>query len=188
MNTPTLTTDRLTLRRFTEADAAAIFEIFGDIELNRYLPWFPIKSPDGALDFYRERLSDNRFRAICLRSDDRPIGYVSADDGEAHDIGYGILRPFRRQGIVTEAARAVIDCLRSEGVPFVTATHDRNNLRSGEVMKRLGMTYRYSYLELWQPKGFRVVFRMYQLDLNGGAREYSGYREKHGTAFVEEDI
>lgn len=186
--TNTLTTERLALRPFTEADMTAIFEIFGDVELNRFLPWFPIKSPDSALDFYRERLSDSGFLAICLREDDRPIGYVSVDGGEAHDLGYGILRPFRRQGIVTEACAAVIARLRSEGVPFVTATHDRNNPRSGEVMKRLGMTYRYSYEEQWQPKNFPVIFRMYQLDLDGGAREYSGYREKHGTAFVEEDI
>ena len=34
-------------------------------------------------------------------------------------------------------------------------------------MKRIGMSYRYSYKELWQPKNFPVIFRMYQLNLDG---------------------
>lgn len=29
-------------------------------------------------------------------------------------------------------------------------------------MRKLGLTYRYSYVEQWQPKDFPVVFRMYQ--------------------------
>ena len=29
------------------------------------------------------------------------------------------------------------------------------------------MTYRYSYKEQWQPKNLPVIFRMYQLNLNG---------------------
>ena len=37
-------------------------------------------------------------------------------------------------------------------------------------MKRIGMSYRYSYKELWQPKNFPVIFRMYQLNLDGRTR------------------
>lgn len=48
-----------------------------------------------------------------------------------------------------------------EGIPFVTATHDRNNPNSGAVMRKLGLKY-CSYVEQWQPKDFPVVFRMYQ--------------------------
>lgn len=34
-------------------------------------------------------------------------------------------------------------------------------------MQAIGMKYRYSYKELWQPKNFMVTFRMYQLNLDG---------------------
>lgn len=44
-------------------------------------------------------------------------------------------------------------------------------------MRRLGMTYRYSYEELWQPKGFPVTFRLYQVDFADGVPEYDGYRK-----------
>ena len=34
-------------------------------------------------------------------------------------------------------------------------------------MQNLGMKYQYTYEELWQPKNMPVVFRMYQLNLDG---------------------
>ena len=59
---------------------------------------------------------------------------------------------------------------------FVTATHDVNNPASGYVMRAVGMKYMYSYEELWQPKNFKVIFRMYQLNLDGDAsRIYQKY-------------
>ena len=42
MNTPTLKTDRLILRRFTEGDLDAFYKIYSDKAANIYLPWFPL--------------------------------------------------------------------------------------------------------------------------------------------------
>lgn len=56
--------------------------------------------------------------------------------------------------------------VKKDGLPYITATHDRNNPRSGNVMKKVGMKYSYSYEEQWQPKDFLVIFRMYQLNFN----------------------
>lgn len=43
-------------------------------------------------------------------------------------------------------------------------------------MRRLGLTYRYSYVEQWQPKDITVTFRMYQKNFTKPAdwvcREY----------------
>lgn len=38
MNTPTLETERLILRKFTEKDLKAIYEIYSDRETNIFLP------------------------------------------------------------------------------------------------------------------------------------------------------
>ena len=81
-------------------------------------------------------------------------------------MGYGLCKEFWHQGIITEASRAVIDQLKKDEIPYITATHDINNPRSGEVMKKLGMKYQYSYKEQWQPKDILVTFRMYQLNLD----------------------
>ena len=69
----------------------------------------------------------------------------------------------------------VVERLRADGLPFLTATHDADNPKSGAVMERIGMTYRYSYEELWQPKNRLVIFRMYQMDLNGTWPTYRAY-------------
>ena len=78
---------------------------------------------------------------------------------------------------------------REDGLPFVTATHDVNNPRSGAVMRRIGMKYCYSYEERWMPKDFLVTFRMYQLNLDGDARRvYRGYWEKYPKHFIEKEL
>ena len=43
-NTPKLETERLFLRKFTESDIEALYEILSDEEVSRFLPWFPLKS------------------------------------------------------------------------------------------------------------------------------------------------
>lgn len=75
--------------------------------------------------------------------------------------------------------------LAQNGYPYVTATHDVRNPRSGQVMRKLGMTYCYSYKEQWQPKDIPVVFRMYQKNLDGQQdRVYRGYWDSY-PHFIE---
>lgn len=54
--------------------------------------------------------------------------------------------------------------LKENGFRYITATHDIHNPASGEVMKKIGMKYCYSYAEQWQPKDFRVIFNLYRID------------------------
>lgn len=192
MNTPELETDRLILRKFTEEDMEALFEILKDEEVNRFLPWYPMKDLEETRKFYEERYAAEYARpqayayAICLKEDDRPIGYIKVDMEEAHDFGYGLRREFWHRGIVSEAGRAVIEQVKKDGLPYITATHDRNNPRSGNVMKACGMKYCYSYEEQWQPKDFPVVFRMYQLNFDGNeGRVYRKYWDRYENHFVE---
>ena len=89
--------------------------------------------------------------------------------------------------MVTEASRAVVAQLMKDGVPYITATHDKNNPRSSGVMKQLGMKYQYSYEEQWQPKNIPVIFRMYQLNLDGDqTRVYRKYWDHSVVHFIEE--
>ena len=60
--------------------------------------------------------------------------------------------------------QAVIGQLKQTGIPYITATHDVNNPRSGKVMQTLGMKYQYSYEELWQPKNFAKLNEVFALD------------------------
>ena len=195
MNTPTLETERLNLRRFTEKDMEALFLILKDAEVNKFLPWYPVKSLEETRKIYEERYiskytqSQGYAYAVCLKEDNFPIGYIQVDMEEPHDFGYGLRKEFWHKGIVTEAGKAVVEQVRKDGLPYITATHDVNNPRSGRVMKQLGMSYQYSYEEQWQPKDFLVIFRMYQLNLDGNnSRSYKGYWENTTVHFVETDV
>lgn len=192
MNTPTLETKRLILRKFTEQDMEALFFILQDEEVNRFLPWYPVKSLEETQKFYEERYASQYAQpqayayAICLKKDNYPIGYIKVDMEEPHDFGYGLRKEFWHQGIVTEAGKAVIEQVKKDGLPYITATHDKNNPRSGGVMQNVGMEYQYSYEEQWQPKNFLVTFRFYQFNLNGNAgRIYKKYWDNSVVHFCE---
>ena len=182
-----LETPRLTLRKFRPEDLEALFQLLHDKEVNRFLPWFPVETLEEAQAFYRERIQGQRyFFAICLKGEDRPIGYVQAEDGDSYDFGYGLRTPFWHHGFMREAAQAVVDRIAAAGYPYITATHDRNNPRSGAVMRAIGMHYCYSYEEQWQPKNIPVIFRMYQLNFDpNDAYVYQKYWEQSAVRFIE---
>lgn len=194
-NTPILQTERSILRKFTENDIEALFHIYKDEEVNTYLPWFPLKSLEEAEMFYKDKYEkayqlDNGYRyAICLKTDNVPIGYVNVSIDDNHDLGYGLRKEFWHRGIVTEASKAVIEQVKKDGLLYVTATHDIKNPRSGGVMKQLGMSYKYSYEEQWQPKDILVTFRMYQLNFDGlNERVYKKYWDTYPVHFIEKDV
>ena len=138
----------------------------------------------------KEYKKDRGYRyAICLKTDNLPIGYVNVSMDNSHDLGYGLRKEFWHNGIVTEACKAVIGQLKKDGLLYVTATHDVKNTRSGGVMKQLGMSYKYSYEEQWQPKDILVTFRMYQLNFDGqDDRVYKKYWDSYEVHFIEKDV
>ena len=191
-NTPLIKTERLILRKFTKDDIEALFNILKDEEVNTYLPWFPIKNIEETKIFYKNRYEtiykqDKGYAyAICLKEDNYPIGYINIDTNEPYDLGYGLRKEFWHKKITSEAAKALIEQAKKDGIPYITATHDKNNIRSGKVMQKIGMKYCYSYEEQWQPKNFPVIFRMYQINLNiNDDYIYQGYWNKSNNHFIE---
>lgn len=56
-------------------------------------------------------------------------------------------------------------------------------------MRKIGMTYQYSYEELWQPKNILVTFRMYQLNFDGQQDQvYRRYWNQYPVRFVEKNV
>ena len=58
--------------------------------------------------------------------------------------------------------------LKKDGLPYITAPHDRNNPQSGGMMKNVGIKHQYSHEEHWQPKNILITFHMYQLNFKEG--------------------
>lgn len=173
-NTPLLETERLILRRFTDMDIGDMFLIYGDRDVNEFLPWFPFETVEETRDYlhhtiYKEYEKSAAYRyAVALKPSGQAVGYVSLcniDEKKASgELGYGLRKEYWNRGIITEACEAVLKRLRENGFRSVAATHDVNNPKSGKVMQKLGMTYRASYDEMWQPKNYMVTFRLYQID------------------------
>lgn len=194
-DSPTLETERLLLRRFTESDLPALFSIFSNLNVNHFLPWFPVSTTEEAEAFFEERYAAAYRKrtackyAVCLKRDNVPIGYIHVSGDDSRDLGFGLRQDYWGQGIATEAGAAVVRQAKADRLPYLTATHDRNNPRSGRVMARLGMTYRYSYQEQWQPKNIPVIFRLYQLNLDGQQdRVYPKYWDHSAVHFLEKEI
>lgn len=193
MNTPEIETGRLLLRKFTASDMDALYLLLRDGEVNRFLPWYPVKSMQETRRFYEARYAA-KYRqpkayayAICLKGNESPVGYINVDTEEPYDLGYGLCRAFWNRGIATEAGRALVEQVKRDGIPYITATHDVNNPGSGRVMQKLGMHYCYSYEEQWQPKNIPVLFRLYQLNLNrDDGFVYQKYWDMSPNHFVEE--
>ena len=187
--------NNIVIFNFEADDLEVLYKIFSDEEVNRFLPWFPLKTISDAEQFF-EKQFQSRYDAgqvynyaVCLERDNHPVGYINVSMDAAYDFGYGLRKEFWHRGIITEAGKAVITQLKKDGIPYITATHDINNPRSGRVMKRLGMKYQYSYEEQWQPKNFLVTFRMYQLNLDGNdSRIYREYWDRSTVHFVEPDL
>ena len=66
-NTPTLYTPRLILRRFTPDDLDALLALFGDEQVNAFLPWFPLRTRQEAAAFYEERFGQYYARPRAYR-------------------------------------------------------------------------------------------------------------------------
>lgn len=195
-NAATLYTSRLILRKITLKDLDDIFPLYNDKEVNRFLPWFPHETKEETEKYLKEVVlmeyenSSAYYYAIAMREDNLVIGYITVHDINseygAADLGYALKKSYWNMGIVTEACQELIKMLKSIGFTYLTATHDVNNIASGEVMKKLGMKYCYSFEEQWMPKNMSVIFRMYQINFDQNwDGVYKGYWDKSCNHFIE---
>lgn len=145
-------TDRLILRRFVESDADDMFNNWAnDDDVTRYLTWPTHKDIDVSKivisDWVEGYKNDEFYQwAIMLKENEKVIGSISvvelSNTNEHCDIGYCIGKAYWNKGMTTEALKAIILFLFNEiGFERVQALHYTENVASGEVMKKAGMTY-----------------------------------------------
>lgn len=152
LGTKTIETNRLILRRFTMEDAQAMYDNWAcDPEVTKFLTWPAHSSVEVTKmvlsDWIAEYEKNDFYQwAIELKAIRQPIGTISVvshnDKAQLAHIGYALGRSWWRQGIMSEALKAVMDYLFDEvGVNRVESRHDPNNPNSGRVMIKCGMKY-----------------------------------------------
>ena len=160
----TLKTQRLCLRPLVAADVPALHRFWNDPEVRRYL-W---DNQEVSADVITEIVVRSEacfdefgagFFAIEFASSPDELigfcGYRRFEDTDQPELLYGILPEHWGEGVITEAARAVLrhgfeDC----GIERVIAATDTPNQRSVQVMQRLGMFFE----ERRQYHGLDTVF------------------------------
>ncbi len=151
--TQRLETDRLVLRRYVRADAAAMYKNWAsDDEVTKYLTWPTHSSQEISQSIIEDWISqysnENYYHwAIILKGHgDEPIGDIGVVDMKENismvHIGYCIGREWWHKGITSEALSAVMDFLFDiVHVNRIESRHDPRNPNSGKVMIKCGMKY-----------------------------------------------
>jgi [ribosomal protein S5]-alanine N-acetyltransferase len=161
-------TPRLLLRELTDADHEALFEIYQDPRMNRF-----IGGPPPPREEYWQKVRETwpayyarhgfGLWATVRKEDERLLGrcgLLSQEvDGERHvEVAYALAPEFWGHGYATEAARAIRDhAFRTLDAPYVISLILPDNTPSIRVAERNGMTF-------WKMAAFRVfTVRVYRI-------------------------
>jgi ribosomal-protein-alanine N-acetyltransferase len=146
---PQLTTPRLLLRAFAEADVPSLVALAGDYEVARHtlnIP-HPYTEDDARRWLYltqQARAQNTAFPfALVLRATGEfigGIGLIVEPRFDRAEVGYWLGRPHWGRGLATEALSAVLRFGFEElRINKIYATHHAENPASGRVMLKNGM-------------------------------------------------
>lgn len=142
-----LETERLLLRRYTLADAPAIYRINSTEEVTRYLPFGPMMSEEDAI---------SQLGRFFLPA------YAQADAGQT---GPGSLPlDLKFAACLKDTKELVVDLARTLGLARLTAMVDVRNVASERVLTHLGMKSRRPAKGIWQG-GEKNGCRLWELEL-----------------------
>ena len=140
-----LISDRLVLKSIEEKDKIDFMKIVKNEQVKKTYMLPDFSSEEEEEKFFKRlhdfSLDNNRF-VYGIYSKNKIIGFlneVSKDNSEI-EIGYFIAPNEWNKGFATEALKTAIEELFRIGFDSVFATHFENNLASGRVMQKCGMT------------------------------------------------
>ena len=147
-------TERLVLRAWEDADAAALFVLASDPEIGPRAGWPAHASEAESLETIRNVLRGAESYAVALRTADGGApagtlaGAIALKDGRfitaptEYEVGYWIGRPYWGHGYAPEAMAALIAHARYDlGATAIWAGYYVGNTQSRRVMEKCGLTY-----------------------------------------------
>lgn len=144
-------TERLLLRPPRLTDAEALYRNYtSDPEVPRYMTWTPHESPSETQGFIERCLQDadagRAFHWMLTErgGNDEPFGVVSVsrDNEFCMHLGYVVGRERWGQGLVPEAAQAVLDWVKAQPEIYrCYAVCDVENRASARVLEKLKLRY-----------------------------------------------
>ena len=144
---PTLETQRLRIRPYTEQDIPELVPLIGSREVaaTTLRIAHPYTEADARSFLELAEHPDKLWLAITLRADSRQIGGIGLriDHDQQHaELGYWLGLAYWGQGYATEAALEMLRYGFEElGMHRIFASHFKHNPSSGRVLKKIGMRY-----------------------------------------------
>ncbi len=172
---PAHETGRLTLRRFTMADAAFVVELLNEASFLRYIGDKGVRTEADARRYLETGPLASYARhgfgllQVGLKESGEPVGMcglLKRDWLEDVDVGFALLPRFWRKGYAFEAASAVLGHARDGlGLRRVVAITSPDNAASIGLLDKLGFRFE----RMARPSDREPEVRVFGLDLAGEA-------------------
>ena len=146
-------TERLVIREWEDLDYQDLFEYASDPSVVKFLHFPVYTSVEIAKDrirYVREKYSEHSILGdFCIELKDKNKvigsiainGYKENNEGEI-EIGYALNTAFQGNGYMTEALKGMFKYIKqNKFAKRIVLRHDATNEKSGNVMKRAGMTF-----------------------------------------------
>lgn len=146
-------TERLIVRRYEKKDVADLYEMASDKDVTKFLQFETYTSEKQAkirIKFLKKQYKENSdigSFAIELKENGKVIGDIclsnfKAKAGGIVEIGYMFNKDYQGKGYCTEAVKGIFKFIKEKGfAKRIHATHDTENVASGKVMQKAGMTF-----------------------------------------------
>ena len=154
-------TGRLILRKWTEADAASLYEYAKNPAIGSIAGWPPHKSIEESKEVIQTVFNGAECYAICEKENDIAIGAIElmlnghTDMTERDDeceLGYWIGQPFWGRGYVPEAATELLRrAFEDLGMTTVWCGYYDGNQKSKRVQEKLGFVFHHTCDEVPVP-------------------------------------
>lgn len=170
---PMLSTRRLLLRGWREADLDPFAELNADPEVMRYFPYLHSREEsDRVAQSIQNRFRSYGFGFWAIETVDTPfIGFVGlsypnfeAPFSKTIEIGWRLAQKYWGKGYASEAVRAALGfAFDRAGAPEVISFAPATNQRSTSVMERLGMKHDGYFDHPSIPEGPLKRFALYRM-------------------------
>lgn len=148
-----LETERLILRKWTEADAESLFECARDPEVGPIAGWPVHENVEESRDVVRNVLTGPECYAICEKENNIAIGAVElklkgntgmTEQEDECELGYWLGQPFWGRGYMPEAAQELLrHGFEDLGMRAVWCGYYDGNQKSKRVQEKLGFVFQH---------------------------------------------
>ncbi len=146
----TITTERLSLAPLVPEDADELVGVLDDERLHEFIGGRPLTLAELRDQYVRLAAGSPRAGEVWLnwivrrRADSQPVGTVQAtitseDSRRTAQVAWIIGVEWQNQGFASEAARALVDWLRDQGVHEIVANIHPDHRASAAVATRAGL-------------------------------------------------